>query len=182
MSTTVLPKDFRLDTKASKSQQIASIITAINSNKKLADINKRRYIDNLTTLQNLYNSYESNPNSQDVIIFNKANGLGQTQTSVKDFLSAPITDVFSSGMTVDAMKYSPKGKTSDNSGQKKLKDLISEGIAGGLTEEEATKKAKEKLKAGLEVTTIGTGTGTSRYNPATTGSFNPSTSDTTKRG
>jgi hypothetical protein len=180
MSTTVLPKDFKLDTKASKSEQINSLIAAISKNDKVADINKRRYIDNLTTLQKIYQSYESNPNSQDVIIFDKANGLGQTQTSVKDFLSAPITDIFKSGMTVDAMKYSPKGKTSDNSGQKKLKDLISEGVAGGLSEEEATKKAKEKLKAGLEVTT--TGTGPSGYNPATTGSFNPSTSDTTRKG
>jgi hypothetical protein len=187
MSSTVLPKDFKLDTKVNKSQQIASIITAINGNNKLSAINKRRYIDNLTTLQNLYTAYESNPNSQDMIIFNKANGLGQTQTSVKDFLSAPVTDVFSSGMTVDAFKYSPRGKSGSSSSmtateraQKKYDDLVAEGIAGGMSDADAKTKAKAKLAAGLEATTTTTtGTGAGGYNPPK-GAGNPGTSDSAR--
>ena len=185
MSPSVLPKDFKIDTKLSKSQQITAIMEAINKNDKVAPTNKRRYVDNLEALRKVYEAYESNPNSQDMIIFDKSNGLGQTQTSVKDFLTAPITDIFKSGITVDAFKYSPRGKSGSSSSmtatdraQRKLDDLVAEGIAGGMNEADAITKAKERLKAGLEVTPTTT-TGTGGYNPGGTG--NPGTSDTTGR-
>lgn len=171
MSPGVLPKDFKIDTKLSKTQQIQAIMDAINKNDQLGATNKRRYIDNLEALRKIYEAYETNPNSQDIIIFDKSKGLGQSQTSVKDFLTAPVTDVFKSGITIDAFRYSPRGKsTAEERAQKKYDDLVAEKIKGGLSEEDARTKAKEELAGGTTTTTIITNTYPGGGNPSTSDS------------
>ena len=153
----VLPKGFKLDLTKKGSEQINQVMEALNKTNISASL-KEQYRRSLVNLKGVYETYEENPASQDMIVFNRSQGLGQVQSSAADFLTMPVTDVFSSGLTLEALKYKPSTKGASKSANDKAKETYDEAYALAkldpkVTDAEAHTKAMAKVNRILEGST-----------------------------
>lgn len=115
--TNYMSKDFKLDTTKKPSEQIDQVINQLyNLNneraQKLSPAQVETYVRELKTLQGVYRNYEGTKGSRDKVSLNRSQGLGRVETSIDDFLTRPVTDIFSSGLTLETMQFrSDLGKT-----------------------------------------------------------------------
>lgn len=153
----ILPKEFKLDLTKKGSEQINQVMDALNKTNISASL-KEQYRRSLINLKGVYETYEANPASQDMIVFNRSQGLGQVQSSASDFLTMPVTDVFSSGLTLEALKYKPSTKGASKSANDKAMETYNEAYALAkldpkITDAEAHTKAMAKVNRILEGST-----------------------------
>ena len=160
--TRYLGKDFKLDTSKSGAEQINQVIAELD-NAKISPAQKESYKRELMSLQQVYNTYGGTKGSKDMIVLNRSQGLGQVQTSVDDFLTRPVTDIFNSGLTLDVLRFrgdlsggsstSTKGKTAAEKAQAKYDEyyeqskIVNPSFTDAEHREEA-RKAVEKSLAG----------------------------------
>jgi hypothetical protein len=107
---TFMSKGFKVDATKKPSDQIDQVLNQLydrnNANaQKLSPTQVELYARELRELQKVYRSYEANPGTKDKVALNRSQGLGQVQTSVDDFLTRPVTDIFNSGYTLDVLKF-----------------------------------------------------------------------------
>ena len=151
-------KGFKVDPTQLPSDQIDKVINQLydlNNEKaqKLSPAQVEGYVRELRTLQNVYKTYEGTTGSRDKISLNRSQGLGRVETSIDDFLTRPVTDIFNSGLTLEAMQFrtdlggsKSKGKATPEQKAKDEKEkLVQRGIQGGLTPGQADSTAKQTM-------------------------------------
>jgi hypothetical protein len=159
--TRYLGKDFKLDTSKSGAEQINQVIAELDK-AKISPAQKESYKRELMSLQQVYNTYGSTKGSKDMIVLNRSQGLGQVQTSVDDFLTRPVTDIFNSGLTLDVLRFrgdlsggssstGTKGKTAADKAQAKYEEYYEQSkiVNPSFTDAEHKEEARKAVEKNL---------------------------------
>ena len=161
--TNYMSNGFKVDASKKPSEQIDQVINQLynlnNENAaKLSPTQVELYARELRTLQAVYRTYEGSKGSKDKVSLNRSQGLGRVETSIDDFLTRPVTDIFNSGLTLETMQFrndlggskSSGGATPSETVQKEWNTNYERAIKLGQSEEQARASANAAMKKKLE--------------------------------